>query len=84
MSAKTLKELASLTQSDFVGDPNYLIHGVDELGSASKSDISFFSNIKYRDLLKKTHAGAVCIDRKTPPAEGKNYLVSDNPSATFQ
>jgi len=34
--------------------------------------------------LKKTRAGAVCVDRKTLLEEGKNYLVSDNPSETFQ
>lgn len=84
MSTRTLKELGELTQSDVVGNPDYLIDGVDELGSAGAQDASFFSNIKYRELLKRTKAGAVCVDRKTPLIEGKNYLVSDNPSATFQ
>ncbi len=84
MSKRTLKELSELTGSDLIGNPDYFIHGVDELESATPEEISFFSNIKYKDFLKKTAAGAVCIDRKTPLVEGKNYLVSDNPSLTFQ
>lgn len=84
MSKRTLEELAKLTQSKLVGNPDHIIYGVDELESATPEEISFFSNIKYRELLKKTHAGAVCVDSKTPLVEGRNYLVSDNPSETFQ
>lgn len=84
MSKRTLKELAELTESDLIGNPDYMIHGVDELQTATPEEISFFSNSKYKDLLKKTSAGAVCVDRKSPLIEGKNYLVSDNPSETFQ
>lgn len=84
MSKRTLKELAELTGSDLEGNPDYIIHGVDELQTATPEEISFFSNSKYKDLLQKSLAGAVCVDRKTLLAEGKNYLVSDNPSETFQ
>ena len=84
MSKRTLKELAELTGSELIGNPDYLIHGVDELESATHDEISFFSNIKYRDLLKKTKAGAICVDHKTQLVEGRNYLIHDNPSATFQ
>ena len=84
MSKRTLKELSQLTGSELIGNPDYLIHGVDELESATPDEISFFSNIKYRELLKKTSAGAVCVDHKTPLIEGRNYLVSDNPSLAFQ
>ena len=84
MSNRTLLELATLTESELIGNPDYIIQGVDELESATPSDISFFSNIKYRNLFNKTNAGAICVARNTKLVEGKNYLISDNPSATFQ
>ena len=84
MSERTLKELSIITGSELIGNPDYLIHGVDELQSATPDEISFFSNIKYRELLKKTNAGAICVDHKTELTQGRNYLVSDNPSAVFQ
>lgn len=84
MSKRTLKELAEFTNAKLIGNPDHLIHGVDELESATSDEISFFSNTKYRELLKKTSAGAVCVDTKTELLPDRNYLVSDNPSLTFQ
>jgi UDP-3-O-[3-hydroxymyristoyl] glucosamine N-acyltransferase len=81
---KTLAELADLTQAKLIGDPAHVISGVDDLDSACSSDASFLSNPLYRPALATTEAGVVCIDPKTPLIEGKNYLVSDNPSLTFQ
>ncbi len=80
----TLSELAELTQSTLIGDPEYIIRGVDALDSACSEDASFLANPKYRSLLKETKAGVICIDRQTQPEEGKNFLVSDDPSRAFQ
>lgn len=80
----TLAELAELTASTVIGSPEYGITGVDALDSANPEDASFLANPRYRALLKETKAGVVCIDRQTPPEEGKNYLVSDDPSRAFQ
>ncbi len=80
----TLAELAELTKSTIIGDPEYLIKGVDALDSACSEDASFLANSRYRSLLKETKAGVVCIDSQTLPESGRNYLVSDDPSRTFQ
>lgn len=84
MQQQTLRNLSKLTASKLIGDPEHFITGVDDLGSASLSDASFLANPLYRPLLKTTLAGVICIDPSTPQIEGKNYLVSDNPSVTFQ
>ena len=68
-----LSELAELTQSTLIGDPEYIIRGVDALDSACSEDASFLANPKYRSLLKETKAGVICIDRQTPPEEGKKF-----------
>jgi UDP-3-O-[3-hydroxymyristoyl] glucosamine N-acyltransferase len=81
---QTLRNLSKLTEAKLIGDPEYLITGVDDLAHASSSDASFLANPLYRPLLKTTLAGVICIDPSTPQIEGKNYLVSDNPSETFQ
>ncbi len=80
----TLAELAELTQSTLIGAPDYCIIGVDALDSACPEDASFLANPRYRSLLKETKAGVICIDRQTEPEDGKNFLVSDDPSRTFQ
>lgn len=84
MLQQTLKNLANLTQTKLIGDPEHLITGVDDLAHARSSDASFLANPLYRPQLKTTQAGVICIDPATPRIEGKNYLISDNPSETFQ
>lgn len=80
----SLAELSKLTKADLIGDPDYLICGVDALDTAGAEDASFLANPRYRSSLKTTRAGVICIDRNTPIEEGKNFLVSDDPSLTFQ
>lgn len=81
---RTLQELAALTQSRLIGNPSHSISGVESLESASSEEASFCANPLYRPLLQTTKAGVICIDPETPPVEGKNFLVSANPSDTFQ
>ncbi len=86
MAAKafTLAHLAELTQSTLVGNPDVSISGVDALDSAGPQDASFLANPRYRALLHQTKAGVVCINGQTPFEEGRNYLISDDPSRAFQ
>ncbi len=80
----SLAELAELTDTELVGNPDLKIVNVDDLKSASEQDASFFSNSSYRELMKHSNAGVICIDRQTDLIEGKNFLLSDDPSRTFQ
>jgi UDP-3-O-[3-hydroxymyristoyl] glucosamine N-acyltransferase len=80
----TLFELAELTQSTLIGLPDHCITGVEALDAAGSEDASFLANPKYRSLLKEAKAGVICINRQTQPEEGKNFLVSDDPSRAFQ
>jgi UDP-3-O-[3-hydroxymyristoyl] glucosamine N-acyltransferase len=79
---KSLQQLAELTNATLIGNPAHLISGVNDLAHAKSSDATFLANPLYRPLLKTTKAGVVCAT--TPFVEGKNYLISENPSATFQ
>jgi UDP-3-O-[3-hydroxymyristoyl] glucosamine N-acyltransferase len=80
----SLEQLSLVTKTKLVGDPGYIIHGVDDLGHATPEDASFLANPLYRPLLETTNAGVVCVDLKTKLREDKNYLISDNPSETFE
>ncbi|MCB1110248.1 MAG: UDP-3-O-(3-hydroxymyristoyl)glucosamine N-acyltransferase [Chlamydiia bacterium] len=80
----TLAELSELTQTELVGDPDFKICSVDNLESASEKDASFLANPKYNEAMKQSNAGVICIDRKTDLIQGKNFLVGENPSRTFQ
>jgi UDP-3-O-[3-hydroxymyristoyl] glucosamine N-acyltransferase len=84
LKSYTVLELAERTKSHLVGDPKHLIDDVADLESATSSDASFLANPKYLQEMKKSQAGVICVHSQIVPDENKNYLVSDNPSQTFQ
>lgn len=89
MNTFTLAYLASLTSSTLVGDKEYKISSVASLEEATSSDASFLSdsflsNNRYKEAMKKSKAGVICISSDEEIMPGKNYLVSKNPSKAFQ
>lgn len=84
MHSFLLKDLAALLSARLVGDPNHRISGVNTLDEANSLDLSFLGNPRYLEAMKKSRAGAICVDDKTPLFDGKHYLICENPSAAFQ
>ncbi|MFA5250902.1 MAG: UDP-3-O-(3-hydroxymyristoyl)glucosamine N-acyltransferase [Parachlamydiales bacterium] len=80
----SLEELSLLTGAQLFGDKAKRIEGVATLEKAQTNELSFLANARYLEELKTTRAGAVCLDVKTAVQKDQNYLVSENPSATFQ
>jgi UDP-3-O-[3-hydroxymyristoyl] glucosamine N-acyltransferase len=80
----TLEELAKLTSSKLIGDPKHAITGVESLESASSDDASFLANLRYSHLMNHSAAGVVFVPSSYEIQEGKNYLVTDDPSVAFQ
>ena len=80
----SLAELAEMTQSELVGDPDHLISNVADLNSASSEDLSFLSNDRYQQAMQESKAGVIFIAPNIPRSEGKNFLINENPSRSFQ
>ena len=80
----TLQELADLLNAVVKGDASITIEGIDTLDEATNQDLSFLANPRYMEAMKKSKAGAICVDSKTPLSASQNYLICDNPSACFQ
>ena len=80
----TLQELATYTSAQLVGDPTALIVGVNTLEEATEKDASFLANPRYLQAMRSSIAGVICIAPDIPLLEGRNYLISQNPSQTFQ
>ena len=80
----TLAELSHLTKAKLIGNPSLCISGVDALESAKPEDASFFANPLYRQAMLESAAGVICVDPSVSPIEGRNFLISQDPSLTFQ
>lgn len=80
----TLTELAEMTNSQLVGDPDYLISNVSDLQSANAEDLSFLANARYEQTMKQSKAGAIIVKDNAFCVEGKNFLINADPSLAFQ
>lgn len=80
----TLQQLASKTNTTVIGDASFMISGVADLESAAPGDISFLANPRYRAQMQKSSAGCIVIGKEEVRIEGRNYILSENPTQTFQ
>ncbi len=79
----TIAELAQITSSEIVGDPNHEIFGIDNLECATSNDASFLGNALYAKALKKSNAGVVFVNQ--PLSDNPiNQLIHPSPSKAFQ
>ena len=80
----TLAELAAHTAAQLIGDPKAIVLGVNTLDEANRDDASFLANPRYAHAMAQSAAGVICVAPGIALPEGKNYLLSDNPSRAFQ
>ena len=80
---QALKEIASLIQCEFVGDPNFEVLGMNEIHVVSAGDIVFVDHPKYYDKALASKATVVLINKKVECPEGKALLISDDPFRDF-
>ncbi len=80
----TLGMLAKMTEATVKGDCHYIVSGVSDLINAHQCDVSFLANPKYHSQLHQTKAGAICVHQHNELPQGKNYLISNDPSKNFQ
>lgn len=84
MTTYSLEDLAKITASELIGDPTYLISGVEDLETATSTDVAFLENPRYESQMRASLAGVIFISPTFRRAEGKNYLLNENPSLAFQ
>jgi UDP-3-O-[3-hydroxymyristoyl] glucosamine N-acyltransferase len=80
----TLRDIATVSGGDIVGDPSLQITGAASLAEATPGEISFFGNRKYLGLLRKTRASAVFVPPDfAEPINAAQIRVS-NPTKAFE
>ena len=80
---QVLKEIASLIDCEYVGDPNFEVLGMNEIHVVSAGDIVFVDHPKYYDKALASKATVVLINKKVECPEGKALLISDDPFRDF-
>ncbi|MGI8893489.1 MAG: LpxD N-terminal domain-containing protein, partial [Bacteroidia bacterium] len=75
----TLKEVAELIKTSFVGDPAFPVTGINEIHKVEKGDITFVDHPKYYDKALNSAATIIIINKEVECPEGKALLISDDP-----
>lgn len=88
-SGFTLEEIATITQSEIRGLPDFEVTGFADLDSAGEKDISFLSKPRYTktryvNAMRQSQAGAVFVAPGVPIEEERNFLINEDPSWAFQ
>ncbi|MFA7617008.1 MAG: UDP-3-O-(3-hydroxymyristoyl)glucosamine N-acyltransferase [Moheibacter sp.] len=79
----TLKEIAQIIGSEFVGPENFQVEGINEIHVVEPGDIVFVDHPKYYDTALNSAATVVLINKKVDCPEGKALLISDDPFRDF-
>jgi len=79
----TLKEIATIINSEFVGDANFPVSGMNEIHVVQSGDIVFVDHPKYYDKALNSAATTILINKKVDCPEGKALLISDDPFRDF-
>jgi UDP-3-O-[3-hydroxymyristoyl] glucosamine N-acyltransferase len=80
---QTLKEIATLIGSEYVGDENFPVLGMNEIHVVQPGDIVFVDHPKYYDKALQSQATVVLINKEVACPEGKALLISDDPFRDF-
>lgn len=79
----SLKEIATLINTKFIGDENFPVSGMNEIHVVEPGDIVFVDHPKYYDKALQSAATIVLINKEVTCPEGKALLISDDPFRDF-
>mgnify|MGYP003584348095 FL=1 len=80
---QTLKEVADIIDSKYIGDPNFPVYGMNEIHVVEPGDIVFVDHPKYYDKALHSAATIILINKEVECPEGKALLISDDPFRDF-
>ncbi len=79
----TLKQIATIINSTYVGDDNFPVLGMNEIHVVNPGDIVFVDHPKYYDKALNSAATVILINKEVECPQGKALLISDDPFRDF-
>lgn len=77
-----LKEIAELVGGEVIGDDRVMITGINSLLEASRGEISFFADPRFKGSLKETNASALLVSAVIDLYAGPQVVVP-NPALAY-
>lgn len=80
---QTLKQISSLLNVEYIGDPDLILTGINEIHVIQEGEIVFVDHPKYYDKALNSKATTIIINKEVECPEGKGLLISDDPFRDF-
>ncbi len=78
-----LKTLAEITSSEYIGDPDYMVSGINEIHMVEAGDITFVDHPKYYEKALNSKATTIIINQKVECPKGKALLFNEDPFSAY-
>jgi UDP-3-O-[3-hydroxymyristoyl] glucosamine N-acyltransferase len=75
----TLAELAASLNAKPIGDPGFLVTGMNEIHMVEAGDLTFVDHPKYYTKALNSNATTIIINKEVECPAGKALLISENP-----
>ena len=75
----SLKQLSGFINARFIGDPDFLVTGINEIHMVERGDLTFVDHPKYYDKALNSNATTILINKEVEPPAGKALIISDHP-----
>ena len=81
--AHSLRKIASLIDREFVGHPDFLVTGLNEIHKVEEGDLMFVDHPKYYKKALESNASIILINKEVECPEGKALIISDDPFTDY-
>jgi UDP-3-O-[3-hydroxymyristoyl] glucosamine N-acyltransferase len=75
----TLHELAAILNAKPVGDPGFLITGMNEIHMVENGDLTFVDHPKYYSKALNSNATTILINKEVECPPGKTLIITEDP-----
>jgi UDP-3-O-[3-hydroxymyristoyl] glucosamine N-acyltransferase len=79
----SLKALAGLLEAEFIGNPEFIVSGLNEIHMVEPGDLTFVDHPKYYDKALSSKATTILINKKVECPPGKALIFHDKPFDAF-
>lgn len=78
-----LAEICDWLQCSFIGNPDHVVTGMNEIHMVEHGDIVFVDHPKYYEKALQSAATTIIIDKEVPCPEGKALIISEKPFDSY-
>jgi UDP-3-O-[3-hydroxymyristoyl] glucosamine N-acyltransferase len=83
LKAFSLAELGDFLKRKTIGDPNFLITGINEIHMVKNGDLTFVDHPKYYSKALNSAATTIIINKEVECPEGKTLILSEDPFSDY-